>query len=295
MTRRPGRRPSSRTMVADAYSEGRIVGRGDARHARRRISTWGPVVLVLAILVAAFASFQYDVPGRLGWSDQAEGPAAVEPPPGLELPELPVRRPGRRLAHPRHRPAGQGPQGPGAVPLRPGPGLARRGRRRAARRRPALRDRQRRGHPGLHDEAAHHRRRARVARPRRHVRHPGRPRRHQEGRRARRRRRPVPDPQGPVEVGVPPPRGPRHARRQDRRRAQGRRPYVGPGPVRRLRSSPARPPARPGPRRTATWPRRSPRSGSTRRRRRAATASSPTPPPPRQPSSSRSCGPPASR
>ena len=44
---------------------------------------------MLAILVAAFASFQYDVPGRLGWSAPAEGPAAVEPPPGLELPALP--------------------------------------------------------------------------------------------------------------------------------------------------------------------------------------------------------------
>ena len=66
------------------------MGRGDARHARRRISIWGPIVLVLALLVAAFAAFQYDVPGRLGWSDRGEGPAAVEPPPGLELPELPV-------------------------------------------------------------------------------------------------------------------------------------------------------------------------------------------------------------
>ena len=295
MTRRPGRRPSSRTMVADAYSEGRIVGRGDARHARRRISTWGPVVLVLAILVAAFASFQYDVPGRLGWSDQAEGPAAVEPPPGLELPELPVLDPVAGSLTPGTVLPAKVRKALAPYLSDPDLGSARRGRGRPARRRAALRDRQRRGHPGLHDEAAHHRRRARVARPRRHVRHPGRPRRHQEGRRARRRRRPVPDPQGPVEVGVPPPGGPGHARRQDRRRAQGRRPYVGPGPVRRLRSSPARPPAPPGPRRTATWPRRSPRSGSTRRRRRAATASSPTPPPPRQPSSSRSCGPPASR
>jgi D-alanyl-D-alanine carboxypeptidase/D-alanyl-D-alanine-endopeptidase (penicillin-binding protein 4) len=48
---------------------------------------------VLAILAAAFASFQYDVSERLGWSDQEEGPAAVEPPPGLELPELPVPDP----------------------------------------------------------------------------------------------------------------------------------------------------------------------------------------------------------
>ena len=66
-------------MVADAYSEGRIVGRGDARHARRRVSTWGPIVLVLAILATAFASFQYDAPERLGWSDRAAGPATVEP------------------------------------------------------------------------------------------------------------------------------------------------------------------------------------------------------------------------
>jgi D-alanyl-D-alanine carboxypeptidase/D-alanyl-D-alanine-endopeptidase (penicillin-binding protein 4) len=50
-------------------------------------------VLVLAILAAAFASFQYDVPGRLGWSSEAAGPAAVEPPPGLELPALPVPEP----------------------------------------------------------------------------------------------------------------------------------------------------------------------------------------------------------
>ena len=50
-------------------------------------------MVVLAILAAAFASFQYDVPGRLGWSDQEAGPAAVEPPPGLELPALPAPEP----------------------------------------------------------------------------------------------------------------------------------------------------------------------------------------------------------
>ena len=55
--------------------------------------------------------------------------------------------------------------------------------------------------------------------------------------------------------------------RQDGRRAQGGRPPLGPGAVRRLASSPVRPPAPPGPRRTATWSRRSPRSGSTRRDR----------------------------
>jgi D-alanyl-D-alanine carboxypeptidase/D-alanyl-D-alanine-endopeptidase (penicillin-binding protein 4) len=64
------------------------VGRGDARHWRRRVFLWLPTGLVLVILATAFASFQYDVPERLGWSEDDAGPAAVEPPQGLELPEL---------------------------------------------------------------------------------------------------------------------------------------------------------------------------------------------------------------
>ncbi|MBD8870882.1 D-alanyl-D-alanine carboxypeptidase/D-alanyl-D-alanine endopeptidase [Nocardioides donggukensis] len=70
------------------------MARGDTRHSRRRrngrpgrLGYWLPTLLVLAILAAAFASFEYDVPGRLGWSEPPE-PAAVAPPSGLDLPEL---------------------------------------------------------------------------------------------------------------------------------------------------------------------------------------------------------------
>jgi D-alanyl-D-alanine carboxypeptidase/D-alanyl-D-alanine-endopeptidase (penicillin-binding protein 4) len=43
---------------------------------------------VLCLLAAAFASFQYDVAQRLGWSDEPAGPAEIAPPQGVHLPEL---------------------------------------------------------------------------------------------------------------------------------------------------------------------------------------------------------------
>lgn len=63
----------------------------DASSARSRPSrwgVWGPVVLVLAVVAGAFASFQYDVPRRLGWGDRADAPALVAPPSGVSLPDL---------------------------------------------------------------------------------------------------------------------------------------------------------------------------------------------------------------
>jgi serine-type D-Ala-D-Ala carboxypeptidase/endopeptidase (penicillin-binding protein 4) len=67
------------------------VARGDRRHrppgAWGRFAAWGPVVLVLCLLAAAFASFQYDVARRAGWADEPSGPAAIAPPQGLDLGE----------------------------------------------------------------------------------------------------------------------------------------------------------------------------------------------------------------
>lgn len=40
------------------------------------------------MLATAFASFQYDAAQRLGWADEPSGPAEIEPPQGVELPEL---------------------------------------------------------------------------------------------------------------------------------------------------------------------------------------------------------------
>ncbi|WP_067437750.1 D-alanyl-D-alanine carboxypeptidase/D-alanyl-D-alanine endopeptidase [Nocardioides jensenii] len=53
------------------------------------MSTWLPVLVVLAVVAAAFASFQYDLGERLGLAhDDTTDPAEVAPPPGLELPAL---------------------------------------------------------------------------------------------------------------------------------------------------------------------------------------------------------------
>ncbi|MGH3363007.1 MAG: D-alanyl-D-alanine carboxypeptidase, partial [Nocardioides sp.] len=72
------------------------MGRRDRRHGRRRAGgafwRWFPVVLVLAILASAVAAWRFDLGERwLGTGpDPQTEPAAVEPPPGLELPEMPV-------------------------------------------------------------------------------------------------------------------------------------------------------------------------------------------------------------
>lgn len=63
----------------------------DASSARPRRSRWGlwtPVLLVLVVLATAFASFQYDVPRRLGWGDRVADAALVAPPTGVDLPSM---------------------------------------------------------------------------------------------------------------------------------------------------------------------------------------------------------------
>lgn len=53
------------------------------------MASWLPVVVVLAVVAGAFASFQFDVAEKLGWAPaDASDPAAVAPPPGLDLPAL---------------------------------------------------------------------------------------------------------------------------------------------------------------------------------------------------------------
>jgi len=67
------------------------VGRRDARHGSGRALRWVPVVLVLAVLVAATASYRFDLGERwfgLGRPDPSTDPAAVPPPEGLTLPPL---------------------------------------------------------------------------------------------------------------------------------------------------------------------------------------------------------------
>ena len=67
------------------------MGRRDARHGSGRALRWFPVVLVLAILVAATATYRFDLSERWfgrGAPDPSTDPAAVPPPEGLSLPPL---------------------------------------------------------------------------------------------------------------------------------------------------------------------------------------------------------------
>lgn len=67
------------------------MGRRDARHGSDRALRWVSVALVLAVLVAAAATYRFDLGDRwfgLGRPDPATDPAAVPPPEGLTLPPL---------------------------------------------------------------------------------------------------------------------------------------------------------------------------------------------------------------
>jgi serine-type D-Ala-D-Ala carboxypeptidase/endopeptidase (penicillin-binding protein 4) len=67
------------------------VGRRDARHGSGRPQRWLPVFLVLALLLAATATYRFDLGDRwfgLGQPDPSTDPAAVPPPEGLSLPPL---------------------------------------------------------------------------------------------------------------------------------------------------------------------------------------------------------------
>ncbi|KRF16592.1 hypothetical protein ASG90_09955 [Nocardioides sp. Soil797] len=53
------------------------------------MASWLPVIVVLVVVAAGFASFQFDVARRMGWAPaDSSDPAAVAPPSGLELPAL---------------------------------------------------------------------------------------------------------------------------------------------------------------------------------------------------------------
>jgi D-alanyl-D-alanine carboxypeptidase/D-alanyl-D-alanine-endopeptidase (penicillin-binding protein 4) len=67
------------------------VGRRDARHGSGRPLRWLPIFLVLTLLLAATASYRFDLGDRwfgLGRPDPSTDPAAVPPPEGLSLPPL---------------------------------------------------------------------------------------------------------------------------------------------------------------------------------------------------------------
>ncbi|MBB6627455.1 D-alanyl-D-alanine carboxypeptidase/D-alanyl-D-alanine-endopeptidase [Nocardioides sp. KIGAM211] len=74
------------------------MSRRDTRHASARggrFLRWFPVVLVLAVLAAAAATYRFDLGERwlgLGAPDPSTDPAAVAPPPGLDLPALAAPR-----------------------------------------------------------------------------------------------------------------------------------------------------------------------------------------------------------
>jgi D-alanyl-D-alanine carboxypeptidase/D-alanyl-D-alanine-endopeptidase (penicillin-binding protein 4) len=67
------------------------VRRRDGRHGNGAAWRWVPVVLVLAVLAAAVAGWRYDLGPRwfgTGEPEEPSTPAAIAPPPGLELPAL---------------------------------------------------------------------------------------------------------------------------------------------------------------------------------------------------------------
>jgi D-alanyl-D-alanine carboxypeptidase/D-alanyl-D-alanine-endopeptidase (penicillin-binding protein 4) len=67
------------------------VGRRDRGHGSRAWWRWGPVALVLVLLVAAGAAYRFDLGDRwfgTGEPDPETEPAAVPPPEGLSLPTL---------------------------------------------------------------------------------------------------------------------------------------------------------------------------------------------------------------
>src|SRR3546814_12062709 len=62
---------------------------GRKRPPPSRSAAWLPGGVVLLVLAAAFASFEYDLAVELGWAEPGTAsPASLEPPAGLALPQL---------------------------------------------------------------------------------------------------------------------------------------------------------------------------------------------------------------
>lgn len=77
-----------------ALGKGCQVNSGGRRRLLGPVSAWLPVLLVLLVLGASFAAFEYDAGERLGLAEPEEdNPAEVAPPGGLELPPLAAPRP----------------------------------------------------------------------------------------------------------------------------------------------------------------------------------------------------------
>ena len=90
------------------------MSRGDRRHVGGRFYRWGPVVLVLALLASAGASYRFDLGERwlgIEQGDPVDNPGAVAPPRGLDLPEA---LPAAEVAAPV-TPAPPGSISPGSV------------------------------------------------------------------------------------------------------------------------------------------------------------------------------------
>ncbi len=69
------------------------MSRGDSHHVGGLLYRWGPVLLVLALLASAAASYRFDLGERwlgLEQGDPVENPGAVAPPESLDLPDAPA-------------------------------------------------------------------------------------------------------------------------------------------------------------------------------------------------------------